>query len=133
MMNFQKVKELYYTHQQLARYFLLAAILVSIEYFSYLLMLWAGINYLFAVVLSMGVVIILNWYLSRVLVFKKRRHSTRKEFILVLITSLVGVAFQLGVSFMVVSVLGWWPAIGKLLAIIVTFFWNYWVRNRYIF
>lgn len=127
------VKELYSKHRQMAHYLLLAAGLVSLEYASYLIMLFLGVNYLVAVVVSMAIVIVLNWYLSRIFVFKKRRHSPRKEFVLVLLTSLVGVLFQLGVSYVVVDVLGLWAAIGKLLAIIVTFFWNYWVRNKYIF
>lgn len=129
----QKIKSLYHKNQKVAHYFLLAAGLVSVEYASFLVMLWAGVQYLAAVALSMALVIILNWYLSRVLVFKTRRHSPHKEFVLVLAASLVGVCFQLGVTFLVVAIAGLLPALGKLLAIIVTFFWNYWVRNKYIF
>jgi len=129
----EKAKSLYLTHQELVRYFVLAACLVSFEYLSFLGMIWLGINYLVAVVVSMGVVIVLNWYLSRLLVFKSRRHSARKEFLLVLLTSLVGVGFQLGVTYAAVALLGQLPALGKLAAIIVTFFWNFWARKKFIF
>ncbi|HZM63953.1 MAG TPA: GtrA family protein [Candidatus Saccharimonadales bacterium] len=128
----EKVKNLYTKNEQLARYFIMAAIIVSIEYLSYLGMLWLGLNYLVAVPLSMGLAIILNWHFSRVFVFKNRRHSPRKEFMLVLATSLVGVGWQLGTTFLVVQAINS-PAAGKFIAIIVTFFWNYIIRKKYIF
>jgi putative flippase GtrA len=129
----EKAKSLYLTHQELAHYFVLAAFLVSFEYLSFLGMIWAGINYLIAVVVSMGVVIVLNWYLSRLFVFKSRRHSAKKEFLFVLLISLVGVGFQLAVTYTAVALLGQLPALGKLAAIIVTFFWNFWARKRFVF
>lgn len=129
----EKAKSLYLTHQELAHYFVLAAFLVSFEYLSFLGMIWAGVNYLIAVVVSMGVVIVLNWYLSRLFVFKSRRHSAKKEFLFVLLISLVGVGFQLAVTYTAVALLGQLPALGKLAAIIVTFFWNFWARKRFVF
>lgn len=129
----EKTKTFYVNNQELVRYFVLAVLLVSFEYLSFLAMIWAGVNYLVAVVLSMGVVIVLNWYLSRMFVFKNRRHSVHKEFLLVLGISLVGVGFQLSVTYASVAILGQLPAIGKLAAIIVTFFWNYWARRTFVF
>jgi putative flippase GtrA len=128
----QKLKDLYTKNEQLARYFMMASVIVAIEYFSYLGMIWLGVNYLVAVPLSMGLAIILNWHYSRVFVFKTRRHTPRKEFMLVLVTSLVGVGWQLGVTYVIVQMTGS-PALGKFLAIIVTFFWNYVIRKKYIF
>jgi putative flippase GtrA len=129
----EKAKNLYLTHQELARYFIMAAFLVSFEYLSFLGMIWLGMNYLVAVVLSMAIVIVLNWYIGRVFVFKNRRHSARKEFTLVLIISLGGVVFQLGVTYASVALLGQLPALGKLAAIVVTFFWNFWARRKFVF
>lgn len=129
----EKAKKLYSTHEELVRYFIMAAFLVSFEYLSFLAMIWLGINYLVAVVLSMAIVIVLNWYIGRMLVFKNRRHSAQKEFILVLVISLVGVVFQLGVTFASVALLGQLPALGKLAAIVVTFFWNFWARRTFVF
>lgn len=128
----EKIKTLYAKNEQLSRYFIMAAAIVSVEYLSYLAMLWAGMNYLLAVPISMFIGIVLNWHFSRVFVFKTRRHSPRKEFMLVLITSLVGIGWQLGTTYVVVQAINS-PAIGKLAAIIVTFFWNYIIRKKYIF
>jgi putative flippase GtrA len=129
----EKLKNLYLSKQELAHYLVMAVVIVSIEYVSYVGMVWAGVNYLLAVPISMAIGIVLNWQGSRLFVFKNRRHSPRKEFTLVAIASLVGVLFQLTVTFVVVDVLRQLPAVGKALAIVVTFFWNYWVRKKYIF
>lgn len=129
----EKLENLYHNNKELTHYLIMAAILVSIEYFSYVAMVWLGVNYLLAVPISMAIGIVLNWLGSRKFVFKTRRHTPHKEFVLVLLTSLVGVGFQLLVTYVVVAGLGQLPAVGKLAAIIVTFFWNYWVRKKYIF
>lgn len=129
----QKAKELLTKHEQLVRYFIMAVIVVSIEYGSYLLMLWMGVHYLVAVPLSMAIGIILNWYGSSAFVFKNRRHARHKEFMLVLLTSLVGVGIQIATTYLVVAYVFDSPPLGKFLAIIVTFFWNYIIRKKYIF
>lgn len=128
----QKLKDLYAQNEQLARYFVMAAAIVAIEYCSYLGMLWAGLNYLLAVPLSMAISLVLNWHFSRVFVFRNRRHAPHKEFALVAAASLVGVGIQLVVTYLVVQAVNS-PAAGKFLAIIVTFFWNYVIRKKYIF
>jgi putative flippase GtrA len=128
----QKAKDLYLKNEQFARYLIMAVIIVCIEYGSYLGMLGVHLNYLVAVPLSMAVGIVLNWYFSRVFVFKNRRHAPHKEFMLVLAASLAGAALQTFVTYVVVQMQGT-PALGKLVAIVVTFFWNYFIRKRYIF
>jgi putative flippase GtrA len=96
-------------------------------------MIWEQISYLIATPASMGVAIILNWYLSQAFVFKHRPHPPRKEFMLVVVASLIGVALQLAVTAGVVELAKQAPIWGKLLAICVTFFWNFWFRKKYIF
>ncbi len=130
---YQKLKALYKTHTQLVHYLLMAVIIVGIEFSSYVLMVWLGVHYLLAVPLSMTVGIVLNWLGSSKFVFKNRRHAPHKEFMLVLIASLVGVGFQITVTFVIVDILHQLPAVGKLLAIFVTFFWNFWARKTYIY
>lgn len=129
----QKINNLYQKHQQILHYFIMAGVIVTIEFLSYTFMLWLGMNYLIAVPFSMAIGIFLNWIGCRVFIFKKGRHAPSKEFILVLIVSLIGVGFQLVVVYVVASLLGLSPILGKAIAIVVTFFWNYWARKRYIF
>ena len=123
-----------HAERPIVRYFIMAAVIVGFE-----LAVFAFINsvldisYLIATPVSMGAAIILNWYFSKVFVFKGSRHKAHIEFGLVLATSLVGVGIQLAVTSLAVERLQLLPIIGKFLAIIITFFWNFWVRKRYIF
>lgn len=92
-----------------------------------------SLNYLIATVLSLMLGIILNWLGSRYFVFGNSQHSVKKEFILVLTTSLFGALLQIITVYIMVDKLGQAPIIGKVIAIVVTFFWNYFVRKKYIF
>ena len=118
---------------ELWRYLSIAVLLVGSEIVIFQVMIWGNISYLIATAVSMIVAIILNWYLSRVFVFKHRPHAMHKEFLLVVIASLIGLALQLAVTAFVVEVMKAMPLIGKLIAICVTFFWNFWFRKKYVF
>lgn len=118
---------------ELWRYLSIAVLLVGTEIAVFQVMVWAGISYLIATPVSMGVAIVLNWWLSRVFVFKHRPHGARKEFMLVVVASLIGICLQLAVTAAVVELGHAMPLIGKLLAICVTFFWNFWFRKKYVF
>ena len=112
----------------------MAAIIVCIELASFAIInIGLNVSYLIATPVSMGIGIVLNWYFSQKLVFKNRKYKPHIEFTLVLIASLVGVAIQLVVTAFVVEILHMLPILGKVLAIIVTFFWNFWIRKKYIF
>jgi len=116
------------------RYGIMAVAVVAIEIASF----WIineplHIHYLVATILSLLIGIILNWIGSRYFVFGASVHSARKEFTLVGITSLFGVLLQTLVVFLSVEALGQAPILGKILAIIITFFWNYIVRKKYIY
>ncbi len=90
-------------------------------------------HYLIATWLSLLLGILLNWVGSRYFVFGNSKHTKKKEFSLVFATSMVGVVLQSGVvTFMVEIIHG--PALsGKVAAIVVTFFWNYFIRKHYIY
>ncbi len=118
---------------ELWRYLSIAILLVGSEIVIFQAMIWGGISYLIATPVSMVIAIILNWYLSRVFVFKHRPHSAHKEFLLVVVASVIGLALQVAVTAFVVEVVKGAPLIGKLIAICVTFFWNFWFRKKYVF
>lgn len=115
------------------RYLIMAIVLVGVEIVTFQVMIWMGISYLIATPVSMGIAIVLNWYFSQAFVFKHRPHSVGKEFTLVVIASLIGIALQLAVTAFVVEILHAIPLLGKLAAICVTFFWNFWFRKKYVF
>lgn len=117
------------------RYFVMAGFVVAIELATFaLLNIPLGISYLIATPLSNVVAIILNWYFSRVFVFKNSSsYKTHVEISLVFFVSIIGILLQLLVSFIAVDIIGTEPITGKALAILVVFFFSYWTRKRYIF
>jgi putative flippase GtrA len=118
----------------IVRYFIMAGFVVSIELAVFAIMnTWLGWSYLIATPISVIVAIFLNWYLSRVFVFDGSKHPLKKEFGLIMLTSIVGIAIQLAVTAFFVQFFHVIPIIGKCFAILTTFFWNYWARQRYIF
>ena len=118
---------------ELAKYLIMAVIIVGIEVGSFAVMYsLLNINYLIATATSMAIGIVLNWYFSR-LIFKKSKHKAHIEFILVLLASLIGVGIQLAIVAIAVEMLSLVPLLGKLIAIAITFFWNFWIRKHYIF
>jgi len=117
------------------RYFIMAGVIVVIEVSTFAFMNSSfKINYLLATPLSNVVAIALNWYFSRVYAFRGRnKHKTHVEFTLITVVSVIGVGIQTAVTAISVELLSLTPLAGKVIAIVVTFFWSYWVRRRFIF
>jgi putative flippase GtrA len=118
---------------ELWRYLAMAVILVGVEVMTFQAMIWMSISYLIATPVSMMLAIVLNWYFSQKYVFSHRPHGPKKEFLLVFIASIIGIALQLAVTAVVVELLLLAPLAGKLASICVTFFWNFWFRKKYVF
>lgn len=117
----------------LIRYFLVACVIVVLELIIFQLVYLADKNYIIATVVSFAVAVILNWILSRKVVFGASSHSKFKEFYLVAIASVAGLGIQMLVVWACVSKAGIYPLVGKALSIITSFFWNYWFRSHFIF
>jgi len=118
---------------EFVRYAVMAVLIVGVEVITFQLMILAHISYLLATPISMIIGIVLNWYFSQKFVFKHRPHTPRKEFTLVVVASVIGIGLQLAVTAFVVEILMGIPLAGKLAAIVVTFFWNFWFRKKYVF
>lgn len=116
------------------RYGIMAVIVVCIELTSFWifdsLLNW---HYLLATWLSLFIGIVLNWAGSHYFVFGNSLYTKKREFALVVFTSMAGVLLQSGVVAVVVEALSGPAMTGKVFAIIITFFWNYFVRKRYIY
>lgn len=116
------------------KYLLMASIIVLIEIISFgFFNSILRINYLLATALSMIIGILLNWYISSNYVFSGSRHKLHLEVFLVFTASIIGLLIQLFVVKISVEQFNFYPIIGKLFAILITFFWNFWFRKRYIF
>lgn len=123
----------FYNHSFI-RYGIMAVTVVLIELATF----WIfnevfGWHYLVATWLSLFIGIVLNWIGSHYFVFGSSTYSKKREFTLVLLTSLFGVALQSIVVALTVELAEGPAIIGKIVAIVVTFFWNYFVRKKYIY
>lgn len=118
----------------LIRYFIMAVMVVGLEVILFgVLNKTLGIHYVIATAGSMIVGVVLNWYFSGKYVFHSSLHRPIKEFLLVAGASVAGLLLQIAVVSAAVEVARLDPLIGKVGAIAVTFFWNYWFRRQFIF
>ena len=115
-------------NQRLVKYFAMAVTIVLIELATFQLVYFLNGNYYLATVLSFALAVVLNWVGGRAFVFGTSRHHPLREFIMVLIASIVGVLIQLAVVHISVNVLLFYPLIGKVLSVGFSFFCNYWFR-----
>lgn len=119
--------------KQMIRYFAIAVVIVIIELGVFQVVYLVGWNYIWGTILSFLVGVALNWPASRHLVFGASSFSKRRELSLIFIASLTGLAIQLGVGYVAVTMLSLYPLLGKVGSIGISFFWNYWFRQRFIF
>jgi putative flippase GtrA len=121
-------------NKRLIRYLAIAVFIVTLELTAFqVIYLIASHNYAIATVGSFLFATVLNWILSRKVVFGASRHHPAKEFLMVLAASIFGVCIQLTVVWSSVTMLGLYPLIGKVLSIGFSFFWNYWFRAQIIY
>lgn len=131
-MNNQRIRDV--LERKIIRYFIMASFIVAIE-----LVIFIAINsllnvsYIIATPASMTLGILLNWVLGKRFVFKHSRYKQHVELLLVVTISLIGIGLQLAVTSACVELLKLPPLVGKVAAIAITFFWNFWVRKRFIF
>lgn len=124
-----------YLQQPMTRYFIIAFLVVCIELAIFTIMnVVLDLSYLIATPLSNIIAILLNWYFSRTFVFRNgSNYKQHVEIFLIFVVSIIGIGLQLIVSYVSVEILYLSPILGKILSIIVVFFWSYWSRKRFIF
>ena len=120
-------------NQRLMKYFAMAVTIVLIELATFQVIYFLTSNYYMGTVLSFAFAVFLNWIGGRMFIFGASHHHPLREFIMVLIASVVGVLIQLTVVHVSVSVLLFYPLIGKMLSVCFSFFWNYWFRATIVY
>ncbi|NMB77524.1 MAG: GtrA family protein [Methanomicrobiales archaeon] len=99
----------------------------------YLLCEWAGIWYLTAAVLSYCTGIVVSYILNKILTFHdKNRHYVRQftTFCLVAVSCLL---LNVGIIWLLVTLVAWHYLAAKVLATICAVFWNYYGQSRITF
>jgi putative flippase GtrA len=120
-------------NKRLMRYFIMAVAIVLIELITFQIIYLTTKDYFLATTASFVAGVILNWIIGRLLVFGTSHHHPAREFLMVLIASIIGLGIQVAVVFMSVELLGLYPLIGKMLSIVFSFFWNYWFRAAIVY
>ncbi len=120
--------------KRMMQYGLIALVIAGVE----LVVFQASIQLLnlsvsLAVTISVGIAFILNWHVSLRVVFQSRSSNYRREFWWTMAVSIAGLFIQIQVTNFCVHRLQLLPLHGKLVAIGVTFFWNFLWREKYIF
>jgi len=120
-------------NKRLAKYFIMAVVIVGLELVTFQIIYILSKNYYLATSLSFVIGVLLNWIIGRRFVFGASSHNPLREFTMVLVASLFGLAIQLLVVFVSVQILLLYPLVGKVISIIFSFFWNYWFRAKFIY
>jgi putative flippase GtrA len=92
------------------------------------------INYLIAAVLSFIIATLINYYLSIKFVFQSgTRFGKKHEMFWTYIVSLIGLALNMAILYICVSMLFLNAIVSQVIAIGLVFFWNYFARKRFVF
>ncbi len=118
---------------RLFRYVVMAATIVLIEISVFQIIYWITHHYQLSTIISFIVAVILNWVGGRIFVFGKSKHSSHREFTMILIASIVGLIIQLTVVTILVEYFFVYPLIAKGASILFSFFWNYWFRTVVVY
>ena len=87
-----------------------------------------------ATALSFCLATLYHYFLGNVLVFDSgSRYKRGKELSLVFLVSCIGLAFNLLLMYIFVSLLDWQPMLSKVLTSCIVVVWNYLSRKKWIF
>jgi|GEM_PF-620842 len=100
-------------------------IFVFTEYF--------GIWYLLSATLSYCCGMVVNFFLTKYLVFRDTSRDYFGQFIAFAIISISSLVLTLGILFLAVEMFSLHYLIGKLIAVVVAFFWNYYFQSTVTF
>lgn len=93
-----------------------------------------GYNYLVIAPIGFTLATLLNYYLSIQIVFQKGiRFSPKAELLAVFVVSLIALAINQICLFISIDIFHLNKMVAKIGATGVVFFWNYFLRNNYVF
>ncbi len=122
--------------RQLVRFFILGAFSTFVDYLLYSTLILFGVNYIFAIILGYSAGLYANYEIGRRYVFTRGRKlkNAHQEFVVVALIAVGGLLLNMGTVKLLSF--GLWrldPLISRLVAIGVTFVWNFVLRKRYVY
>lgn len=117
---------------QLIRYGLVVVIAAPIDFFGYLLLLWAGLEPVIAATISFTVSLIANYFLSVQWAFNADDQSKRTKALIFMVIGFVGLGLTDLIIWVCIDYLSIHKVVAKIIALCIVFFWSFGAR-RYLF
>ena len=134
MFEIQGKPELNAFIRRFARYFMVGGMSAVIDWALFALFYYVGgIHYRIAAVCSFSLAFLFNFFTGRKFAYAPTSRGTKRELMLVLFVSLVGLGINDQILRFCVENLGLEEMIGKVVATGATFFWNFSARQFWIY
>lgn len=118
--------------QQIFKFIIVGGFCASLEFITFNIFVdFFKINYLIANIISILIAVTINYLLSRAFVFEKSRYSKRDEFLSFFLFSLLAIALNQVILWLLYTVIILDLRLCKALAIAIVAFFNY-VTKKYI-
>ena len=118
----------------IGKFFIVGAISTAVDFVIYSILIYLGIPYYIAIIIGYMSGLIVNFYLARNKVFTKgsRFDKLHHEFIAVFIVSIIAVGLNIFIVWFL-STIGIDYYSGRVVALIIVFFFNYYARKGFIY
>lgn len=118
--------------QQIFKFIIVGGFCACIEFITFNILIdFFKINYLIANVISIIIAVSINYLLSRAFVFEKSRYSKRDEFLSFVLFSVLAIALNQAILWVLFNLIHLDIRFCKALAIVIVAFFNY-VTKKYI-
>jgi dolichol-phosphate mannosyltransferase len=120
--------------QKITGFFLIGCFSTLIDIgFLYVFTGYAGLWYIYSATVSYSCGMVVNFILNKYLNFRDTSWQYLRQFFFFVLVSMSSLALTLGVLYLAVEVSSINYLIGKILAVIIAFFWNYLGQSRITF
>lgn len=122
--------------RQVRKFLLLGVVSTLIDYVIYSALIFAGVNYVAAIIVGYSAGLLANYQIGRRYIFTSgtKVRSSRAEFVAVVVIALFGALFNIAiVKLMSYSVWHLDLMLSRVIAIGIVFFWNYFARKVWVY
>lgn len=118
------------------KFLLLGVLSTLIDYILYSSAILLGVNYVIAIILGYSAGLIANYIIGRKFIFTSghKFNSSKQEFMAVVVIAVLGALFTIAiVKILSYSLFHMNPLLSRPIAIIIVFFWNYYMRKIFVY
>lgn len=114
-------------------YIIVGGTCASIDLLIFKLLLLLSFDIVISAVISFSIATILNYLMCRYFIFNHGEHNFYQQFTSLVIVSMIGVFFNVGIVYILTAVYNIPPLISKITAIGAVFLWNFFGRLLLVF